>query len=64
MYSAYDLKNCRYLYRGRNSNSYGECFEAIKHLLAFQSWEDWEDEPDKKLLNFFKVRIDQHRKEI
>jgi hypothetical protein len=26
--------------------------------------EDWENEPDKKLLDFYKVRIDKHKKVI
>jgi len=64
MYSAFDKKNSRYFHTGRNSKYYRDCFEAIKSIMAPQTMEDWEDEPDKTLLDFFKVRIDKHKKTI
>jgi hypothetical protein len=64
MYSAFDIKNSRYFCTGRNSIDYRDCFEAIRSIMAPQSMEDWENEPDKKLLDFFKVRIDKHKKVI
>ncbi len=64
MYSAFDLKGCRYFNIGRNSKSYGECIEAIKCIMTLQHDEDLEDLPDKKLLLFIKVRIDKHKKVI
>jgi hypothetical protein len=60
MYSAFDVKNGRYLSTGRNSKSYGECIEAVKFVLALQYNEDLEDLPDNKLLEIFSVRIDKH----
>jgi hypothetical protein len=64
MYSAFDKKNSRYFHTGRNSKYYRDCFEAIKSIMALHSMEDWENEPDRKLLDFFKVRIDKHKKVI
>ncbi len=64
MYSAFDLKNNRYFHTGRNSKSYSDCFEAIRSIMALHSMEDWENESDKELLDFFKVRIDKHKKVV
>jgi hypothetical protein len=64
MYSAFDLKDCRYLNTGRNSKSYGECLEAIKSIMTLEHDEDLEDLPDKKLLKFIRVRIDKHGKGV
>jgi hypothetical protein len=62
MYSAFDLKDGRYLSMGRNSKSYRECIEAVKSLLALQYSEDLDDLPDKRLLKLFSIRIDKHMK--
>jgi hypothetical protein len=64
MYSAFDLKNSRYFCTGRNSKSYRDCFEAIKSIMAPHSLGDWKKEPDKELLDFYEVRIDEHEKKI
>ena len=64
MYSAFDLKDCRYLSTGRNSKSYRECLEAIKPIMTLEYDEDLEDLPDKKLLKFIRVRIDKHGKRV
>ena len=64
MYSAFDLKDCRYLSTGRNSNSYGKCLEAIKYLMTLEHDDDLEDLPDKKLLKFIRIRIDKHGKRV
>ena len=60
MYSAFDLKGCRYFNTGRNSKSYGECLEAIIYIMTLQHDEDLEGFPDSKLLKFIGVRIDKH----
>ena len=64
MYSGYDLKDCRYFSTGRNARSYRECFEAIKSLLVIDSLIDWDELPESELLNFFNIRIENHRKRI
>ena len=64
MYSAFDLKDCRYLSTGRNSKSYVQCLEAIKSIMTLEHDDDLEDLPDKKLLKFIRVRIDKHGKRV
>ena len=64
MYSAFDLKDCRYLSTGRNSKSYEQCFDAIKSLMVLEDDDELAHMPDKKLLQYMGVRIDKHGKRV